>query len=151
MFEDNTDNPKPSPSNESAVTLKEQDIQSNRCLFQLVPLEHHTDGTESSSSPTDFLPTPQMQDYNTGISQEAKKEKLKRYKEKGGPIPSGTYMLRQMAIEGILPAPENMPEGLVADGTNNFRLNPLYIEEMMGFPSMYLAYPFLSQDGEKNP
>ena len=38
---------------------------------------------------------------------------------------------------------------LVADGTNNFRLNPLYIEEMMGFPSMYLTYPFLSQDGEK--
>ena len=45
-----------------------------------------------------------MQDCNTGISQEAKKAKLERYKEKGV-IPSGPYMLRQMAIEGILPTP----------------------------------------------
>ena len=52
-----------------------------------------------------ILPTPQAQDYNTGISQEAKQAKLERYKEKGI-VPSGTYMLRQMAIEGLLPMPE---------------------------------------------
>ena len=51
-----------------------------------------------------LLPTPQAQDYNTGISQEAKAAKLERYKEKGI-VPSGTYMLRQMAIEGLLPTP----------------------------------------------
>lgn len=52
-----------------------------------------------------ILPTPQAQDYNTGISQKAKQAKLERYKERGI-VPSGTYMLRQMAIEGLLPMPE---------------------------------------------
>ena len=31
------------------------------------------------------------------------------------------------------------------------QLNPLYVEEMMGFPSMWTALPFLSPDGEQNP
>lgn len=29
------------------------------------------------------------------------------------------------------------------------QLNPLYVEEMMGFPSMWTALPFLSPDGDK--
>jgi hypothetical protein len=94
-----------------------------------------------------LLPTPQMQDYNTGISQEAKVAKLERYKDKGV-IPSGTYMLRQMAIEGKLPKPDgmNVPE---TDGGNTSRLSPLFTEEMMGFPLMWTALPFLSESGEQ--
>lgn len=82
-----------------------------------------------------LLPTPQMQDYNTGISQEAKVAKLERYKDKGV-IPSGTYMLRQMAIEGKLPKPDGMdvPE---TDGGNTSRLSPLFVADMMGFPVMW--------------
>ena len=97
----------------------------------------------------DLLPTVQMQDYNTGISQEAKAAKLERYKDKGV-IPSGTYMLRQMAIEGKLPKPDGMdvPE---TDGGNTSRLSPLFTEEMMGFPLMWTALPFLSENGEPKP
>jgi len=96
-----------------------------------------------------LLPTPQMQDYNTGISQEAKAAKLERYKDKGV-IPSGTYMLRQMAIEGKLPKPDgmNVPE---TDGGNTSRLSPLFTEEMMGFPLMWTALPFLSESGAPKP
>ena len=32
-----------------------------------------------------------------------------------------------------------------------FRLSPLFTEEMMGFPLMWTAYPFLSENGEQNP
>lgn len=32
---------------------------------------------------------------------------------------------------------------------NAFRLNPLFVEEMMGFPSMWTAYPFLIQNGDQ--
>lgn len=31
------------------------------------------------------------------------------------------------------------------------QLNPLFVEEMMGFPLMWTALPFLSPDGNKNP
>ena len=31
------------------------------------------------------------------------------------------------------------------------QLNPLFVEEMMGFPLMWTALPFLSPDGDKNP
>lgn len=31
------------------------------------------------------------------------------------------------------------------------QLNPLFVEEMMGFPLMWTALPYLSPDGGKNP
>lgn len=37
----------------------------------------------------------------------------------------------------------------VGGGTS--QLNPLFVEEMMGFPSMWTTLPFLSQSGDKNP
>ena len=37
----------------------------------------------------------------------------------------------------------------VGGGTS--QLNPLFVEEMMGFPLMWTALPFLSPDGDKNP
>lgn len=37
----------------------------------------------------------------------------------------------------------------VGGGTS--QLNPLFVEEMMGFPLMWTALPFLSQSGDKNP
>ena len=48
---------KPSPSSESAATLKVSDIPSSRCLFQLRLSELPIDETASSSSPT-MLQTP---------------------------------------------------------------------------------------------
>lgn len=37
----------------------------------------------------------------------------------------------------------------VGGGTS--QLNPLFVEEMMGFPLMWTALPFLSPSGDKNP
>ena len=110
---------------------------------------HKYSASLKDMSAAELLPTPQMQDYNTGISQEAKAAKLERYKDKGV-IPSGTYMLRQMAIEGKLPKPDgmNVPE---TDGGNTSRLSPLFTEEMMGFPLMWTALPFLSESGAPKP
>lgn len=37
----------------------------------------------------------------------------------------------------------------VGGGTS--QLSPLFVEEMMGYPLMYLVLPFLSPDGDRNP
>ena len=36
-------------------------------------------------------------------------------------------------------------------GGKTSQLNPLFVEEMMGFPLMWTALPFLSPSGDKNP
>ena len=127
-----------------------------------------------------MLPTPQTTDYNTGLSPEAKEAKLERYKDKGI-VPSGTYQLRQMAIEGLLPTPitgeyrdnaltensvgrgiqENLSrrmarhiaetDGFPTDGGPTFRLSPLFTEEMMGFPFLWTTLPFLRPSGAPKP
>ena len=55
LFTD-TDTTNPSPLNASAQTLNSSDMQSNRCLFRLVPSEPPTEETGSSLSP--ILKTP---------------------------------------------------------------------------------------------
>ena len=125
-----------------------------------------------------MLPTPQTTDYNTGLSPEAKEAKLERYKDKGI-VPSGTYQLRQLAIEGKLPTPAardykqdivdeklakraethqvGMPEVIATamsqeqDGGSPFRLSPLFTEEMMGFPFLWTTLPFLRPSGAPKP
>lgn len=46
---------------------------------------------------------------------------------------------------------ETLPDTVkrVTGGTS--QLNPLFVEEMMGFPLMWTALPFLSPSGDKNP
>ena len=53
--------------------------------------------------------------------------------------------LTAMACNGMIPAPSS--KKVTAGKTS--QLNPLYVEEMMGFPLMWTALPFLSQSGEK--
>lgn len=55
--------------------------------------------------------------------------------------------LTAMACNGMIPAPSS--KKVTAGKTS--QLNPLYVEEMMGFPLMWTALPFLSQGGERNP
>ena len=72
--------------------------------------------------------------------------------------------LTALAVNGHLPTPTAMEikhsnrNGLtdfldfnnqVGGGTS--QLNPLFVEEMMGFPLMWTALPFLSPSGDKNP
>ena len=43
---------------------------------------------------------------------------------------------------------EQLKDNPAAKDGDFFRLNPLFTEEMMGFPLMWTTYPFLSENGE---
>ncbi len=71
---------------------------------------------------------------------------MKGLKEKGA---KGMYSRKNGALR-----PNGLTDFLdfnnqVDGGTS--QLNPLFVEEMMGFPLMWTALPFLSPDGDKNP
>lgn len=46
---------------------------------------------------------------------------------------------------------ETLPNTVKKVTGSTSQLNPLFVEEMMGFPLMWTALPFLSQSGDKNP
>jgi hypothetical protein len=96
----------------------------------------------------DLLPTVQTTDWNTPLTAEQKSNYEKRYEGKGV-VPSCTYQLRQMAADGLLPNPNGETDVESAGKTS--RLSPLFTEEMMGFPLMWTALPFLSENGEPKP
>ncbi len=177
-----------SHSKKSARILKQQDIQSNRLIFQLAVSEHPTEEKESGLLPTvqtqglkrcnpkgkteflplDLLPTPTALDKAGG--------RINR-----SPSPGATQRptLALAARKGLLPTPcakeatkytktfnpnSQMGKGLTALACSEMlptpavrkktsgktsQLNPLYVEEMMGFPLMWTTLPFLSPDGDK--
>lgn len=53
--------------------------------------------------------------------------------------------LTALACNGMVPTQSTRKKTI----GKNFQLNPLYVEEMMGFPLMWTALPFLSPDGDK--
>ena len=72
--------------------------------------------------------------------------RVKGLKEKGA---KGMYSRKNGALR-----PNGLTDFLdfnnqVSGGTS--QLNPLFVEEMMGFPFMWTALPFLSPSGDKNP
>lgn len=142
-------------SKPSVKTLSEKDIPSSRCLFRLVPSERPIEGTECG-----LLPTVQTQ----GLKMCDESGKTRFYPMELLPTP--------MAVNGMLPTPtardyKGAPtiESIQKRGrnpmTNNLadcfaqtgkssQLNPLFVEEMMGFPLMWTTLPFLSQSGDRN-
>jgi hypothetical protein len=46
---------------------------------------------------------------------------------------------------------ETLPDTVKKVTGRTSQLNPLFVEEMMGFPLMWTALPFLSPSGDKNP
>ena len=52
--------------------------------------------------------------------------------------------LTARAMNGILGPIDTKIDG------RTFHLNPLYVADMMGFPSMWTTLPFLSPNGGKN-
>lgn len=46
---------------------------------------------------------------------------------------------------------ETLPDTVKKITGSTSQLNPLFVEEMMGFPLMWTALPFLSPSGDKNP
>lgn len=142
-----------SPLSESAKTSKPQDTKSSRLLYQLVPSEHPTAETGSGLLPTiltqglkrcnkegktKFLP---LHLLPTPTAAEATKYTTK--------LNSKSQMgmgLTALAMNGKLPSPKKVAEETGgSQGSRQF--NPLYAEEMMGFPSMWTTLPFLKENG----
>lgn len=114
--------------------------------------------------PLDLLPTPTVLDKGTGrinksLSPGAKARPTLALSAKKGLLPtpcaseatkfnSKSQMgqsLTALAFNGMIPTPSTRKK---ASGKTS-QLNPLYVEEMMGFPSMWTTLPFLSPDGDK--
>ena len=164
----NTGNP--SLLNGSAVTLKVSDIPSSRCLFQLALSVLRTDGTECSllQTPTSVMTdeTPEKMraraernGYKNGTKYGSLESQIK-YDPKFAdllPTPATSYLDNELNNEKFANRNKKNLEEEVAkmvvtsqlarDGAG-FRLSPLFTEEMMGFPSMWTAFPFLSDGGE---
>jgi hypothetical protein len=106
-----------------------------------------------------MLPTPSAYDWNTARKEETFIKAQARHKAKGVNLQNP---LKQMASMGMLPTPQAM-EGNKITGLENqdsltkrarqmsgktSQLNPLFVEEMMGFPKNWTTLPFLN--GETN-
>ena len=178
-----------SPSTKSARNLKQQDIPSNRLIFQLAVSEHHTEENASGLLPTvqtqglkrcnrkgktefvplDLLPTPTALYKGSGRinrspSPGAAERPTLALAAKQGLLPTPCAIeatkftkafnpnsqmgqsLTALAVNGMLPSPTSRKK---TSGKTS-QLNPLYVEEMMGFPLMWTALPFLSLNGEQN-
>lgn len=86
-----------------------------------------------------LLPTPTAMDIKHS-------NRVKGLKEKGA---KGMYSRKNGAIR-----PNGLTDFLDFNnqvGGKTSQLNPLFVEEMMGFPLMWTALPFLSPSGDKNP
>ena len=120
--------------------------------------------------PLDLLPTPTVLDKGTGkinksLSPGAKARPTLALSAKKGLLPtpcaseatkftkkfnSKSQMgqsLTALACNGMVPTQSTRKKTI----GKNSQLNPLYVEEMMGFPLMWTALPFLSPSGDKNP
>lgn len=146
-----------SHSTKSVQISKPKDIPSSRLLFRLVPSERPIEEIEYG-----LLPTPTAFDMGSG--------RMNKSLSVGS---AERPTLALAARKGILPTPsardwkgctnpgvkkangniygETLPDTVrrVTGGTS--QLNPLFVEEMMGFPLMWTALPFLSQSGDKHP
>ena len=141
----------------SVKTLSEKDMKSNRLLFQLVPQERPIEETGYG-----LLPTVQTQGLKR-CNKKGKTEFLPLHLLPTPPAAEATKYttklnsksqmgmgLTALAMNGKLPSPKKVAEETGgSQGSRQF--NPLYAEEMMGFPSMWTALPFLKENGERNP
>ena len=136
-----SDQNNPSPLNESAVILNQMDIPSSRCLFRLVESAHLIGETECSS----LLITP------TAVMTCESPEKMMARAEKNGYKNGTKYGSLESQLRFDPRFKHLLPKGW-NQKTNgkDFRMSPLFTEEMMGFPLMWTALPFLSQNGEMN-
>lgn len=102
-----------------------------------------------------MLPTPTARSYKNGskITDERSRRKISQ---------GWTMELNDLAVSGLLPNPTrrddalcNIPVMIGQHCQQNYgktsQLNPLFVEEMMGYPLMWTTLPFLSQNGDKNP
>lgn len=141
----------------SVKTLSEKDMKSNRLLFQLAPQERPIEETGYG-----LLPTVQTQ----GLKRCNKKGKTEFLPLHLLPTPTAAEATKYttklnsksqmgmgrtaLAMNGKLPSPKKVA-GETGGSQGSRQFNPLYAEEMMGFPSMWTTLPFLKENGERNP
>lgn len=150
-------------------------MPSSRLLFQLAPLELHTEETASSL----LLQTP------TTVRVCETPESMRLRAKRNGYVNGTRYNSLESQIKYddrlkdiLLPTPRankvndmnlnnpdlaerhkaNLEEEIAkivvsqdADDGTTFHLSPLFTEEMMGFPYGWTELPFLSQNGETKP
>ena len=101
-----------------------------------------------------MLPTPTARSYKHGskITDGRSRRKISQ---------GWTMELNDLAVSGLLPNPTRRDDALCNipvmigqhcqqnDGKTS-QLNPLFVEEMMGYPLMWTTLPFLSQNGDKS-
>lgn len=68
-----------------------------------------------------------------------------KFTKKFNPKSQMGQSLTALACNGMIPTPSTRKKTI--GGTS--QLSPLFVEEMMGFPLMWTALPFLSPDGDK--
>ncbi|WP_374692586.1 DNA cytosine methyltransferase [Bacteroides thetaiotaomicron] len=56
----------------------------------------------------------------------------------------------KMRTDSLCNLPVMLGEHCLQNGGRTSQLNPLFVEEMMGFPLMWTTLPFLSQNGDRN-
>lgn len=150
-----------SHSKKSARILKQQDIQSSRLIFQLAVSEHPTEEKESGLLPTvldkaggriNRSPSPGVAQRPT-LALAARKGLLPTPCAKEATKYTKTFNPNSQMGKGLtaLACSEMLPTPAVRKKTSGktSQLNPLYVEEMMGFPLMWTTLPFLSPDGDK--
>ncbi len=120
-----------------------------------------------------MLPTPTSIDAGTGRINKSRSPNAReadKYSKKYNPNSQMGTALTAMAVNGMLPTPtascyntgtpadrkdgkarKSQLNHLIARRTGHAsQLNPLFVEEMMGFPLMWTTLPFLSQNGDRN-
>ena len=129
-------------------------------------MEKYPNGTTMPNLATQvvsLLPTPSAYDWNTARKEETFLAAKARHKAKGVNLQNP---LKQMAKLGMLPTPKaqesrgnasrdrgkfNLTDEIAKiyePSSKTSQLNPLFVEEMMGFPENWTLLPFLS--GEWN-
>jgi hypothetical protein len=83
----------------------------------------------------DILPTPAARDW--------------KGKTNPGVVKSGSGCIYGETLPDTIDRLTKQSQGVAAGQTS--RLSPLFTEEMMGFPLMWTALPFLSESGEPKP
>lgn len=139
---------------ENEIHGRESTSHSNGTRFQAKGSEQQTTGITGGGLQKDATDTygEKLQTWLKNNGREIEEENIARLDKE----------LNDLAVSGLLPNPTRRDDALCNipvmigqhcqqnDGKTS-QLNPLFVEEMMGYPLMWTTLPFLSQNGDKNP
>lgn len=156
-------------SNRCALTWKRKVTKSNRMYFQLAVSALHTKGTGHG-----LLPTAQTQGlkmcengktkfYPVGLLPTPNTSEAAKYAKTYNPDSQMGRGLTALAVSGMIPTPkandfrsgmqnrvgrnhtQQLNDTVAYHAGKTSQLNPLFVEEMMGFPTGWILTPFLKE------